>query len=140
MTDELQTNARGWFSSCHPSLSLPPSFPPQDVLVQYLYPVLHGRSGGPPHDRCAIDFWGLAAFCESHFTDWCTGTVGSVLVRFHSIVYTGAAMAVFRRSALLADRRGRTGVFLWASGLPMRGRGDFGARRRSGLGGRLLRW
>ncbi|KAI9059099.1 hypothetical protein FKP32DRAFT_1634581 [Trametes sanguinea] len=105
MTEELRTNASGLLSKRYLSLTIPSTFPPMDSLQKYARPAVFETQTRKVHDRRAVDLPALAAFCEAHFTEW--GHASAILKRFHSLVYEGVAMTVFRASAVEADRRER---------------------------------
>ncbi|KAI0040641.1 hypothetical protein FA95DRAFT_1599352 [Auriscalpium vulgare] len=119
--DELRSNSKGFLSKRHPSLALPPNFPPMEVLENYLFPKTSEASGGRSsgvRDNAEMSLPRLAAFCETHFSEW--GYEAAILKRFRSLMWVAAIMRVLRRAALETDekekdRRHTAGVENWST-------------------------
>ncbi|KAI0692538.1 hypothetical protein C8T65DRAFT_762091, partial [Cerioporus squamosus] len=104
---ELRTNSHKLMSNAHPSIVIPPDWPPLDQLEMYFNPLTSGRDsgtgGGPPRHRRPIDLPGLAHFCETQFTEW--GYRSRILKRFDNQVVEGLVMTVLKAAALETDKR-----------------------------------
>ncbi|KAA1474332.1 hypothetical protein DENSPDRAFT_873329 [Dentipellis sp. KUC8613] len=79
--NELALNSRGFLSRRYPSYTLPPDFPPLDVMQNYVNPVNSARF--------------------AHFGEW--GYEKMIIDRFRNFMWESATFHVLRRAALKAD-------------------------------------
>ncbi|TFY70857.1 hypothetical protein EVG20_g2154 [Dentipellis fragilis] len=108
--NELALNSRGFLSRRYPSYTLPPDFPPLDIMQNYVNPVNSARfgrqGGGAIRDNRIMNIPRLAAFCEAHFGEW--GYKKMIIDRFRNFMWESATLHVLRRAALKADELEKT--------------------------------
>ncbi|EJD54845.1 PIN domain-like protein [Auricularia subglabra TFB-10046 SS5] len=101
---ELRSNSRGFLGRKQGRLaeSFPHDFPDLDILAAYVSPVVSGSKGTVPqfdwHRK--LDISALAEVCERTF-EWDDDTL---LKRFASLVWPGAAMRVLRDTIVSVER------------------------------------
>lgn len=106
VTQELNTNSRGFLSHRYASVVIPSDFPDLKVLARYADPLTSfssgGHGGGQLRDRGTLSIPKIAGVCEKYFGEW--GYRSGIIKRFRRVLWEAAIIQLLRQAAIEADR------------------------------------